>query len=672
MKKMIKIAVIVLSVIIVLIAAVILLLSIFFPSELVRKEIEKQGTAILGTEVRLKKLSFNIFTGLELSGFSISQIGKNWNNPLILDIQSARLKYRLFPLIYRTLSIKECVIEKGTIDLERTKNGANWDYFLKKFSVNSNSKNEISVKSKPKEESRKEAFKNSSLPIELDINRVGIDGLSLNYYDSTLFDIPARLDVSNLRLMANNVHVLRNTPAGLDGRIKFVFDAGDHINLYAEAKASGSLKLFDDSTHEVSPTGPLTLRLDKAGFQSKDIKGMLQKVIADITEKNFGPTVKQALSNTKLIADAAGKYFDNLDSSSDGIIRNSIKNTEDLIAKKSEISEYGNNTVKDQGKYFDSQTGDVDEKINSIDGKISAAIDGLSKIPGVNSRVDFNSYRKKASEIKTRASEKKKELTSSSKNALAKNITSTLAANFPKQIPDYKSLKNQFASEVAKHKKNITGELKKYSISGFIDSLMPDLSFLDREIAVSDLSTTVMINKKSKNANDIKIVTDYFNASGKAVISDKNYLDYSGNVTLITGKFNLPYFPVERITAGLKVTGVIPQLKVTVTDFPEIKIDAEKQKELMNYLINNFLANNYGSEAILKPLLKGISPENINIDKIKKLIDENKSDSIAKFVSNKEELKNSIDKDAENLINEMKKKAEENIKSPVNLPKLFP
>ena len=672
MKKFIKIIIIILSIIIALLAALILLLSIFFPSELVRKEIEKQGSAFIGTEVKLEKLSFNIFTGLELEGFSVAQYGKGWESGQIISLQSARLKYRLIPLIFRTVSIKECVVEKGVVNLERNRKTANWDYFLKKFTVKPDDKGEVSVKSKEADTAKKEeGFKNTSLPLEVDINRVGIDGLSLNYTDTTLFDIPAKLSVKNLRLLGNNIRVQKNTPCDVDGYIIFGFDGGKHINLFAEAKTDGKLKLFDDTTHEVSVTGPLTFRLYKASFMSKDIKGMLQKIIEDVTEKNFGPFINLALNDPGMIMDEADKYFNTLLDSSDETIKKTVKNAEAILSKKGELNDYGKQTVNDHNKSIDSQISDIDEKINTVDSRLSTAIDTLSRVPGIGSRVDFNYYKKRASEIKNNSLAKKNEIVKTSKKGISGEVAKTLAANLPKQIPDYNSLKKKFSTSVDGYKKNIRNELKKYSIKNFIGSLMPALGFLDQELTVSDLSTTIMLNKKSKDASDIKIVTDYFSMNGNAIFDDRKFLDYSGNVSINTDKFKLEYFPVKEVSAKVKVTGVIPNLKVSIIEFPEFTIDKDKQKELVSLILNNFLNNNYGSSEIIKSIMKGVSLEDINVDKIKKLLDGDRMDSLNSFISKKDTLKNSVDSEITNLINEMNRKAQENITSPVNIPKLF-
>jgi hypothetical protein len=668
MKKTLKIIGIIFLSIFILVSIVILLLSILFPAELVRKEIEKQGTVILGTEVKLEKLKFNVFTGIELNGLSIAQHGKSWEKPEIVTLQSARLKYRLFPLIFKVLSVKECIVEKGVVNLEINKYGSNWDYFLKKLQVSAGSKK---IESKKETKTKNESFKNTGLPVELNINRIGIDGLSINFLDSALYEMPARLNVKNLKLIAKNISVIKNTPCDIDGYIGFEFDGANHLNLKAEAKAIGKLKLFDDTTHELSVTGPLNLTLIKGSFLSKDIKTMLMEIMENVIGEKLGSTIKSAMSDPSKITEAADKYFNNISQNSESVINDTLKKSGEILKKKDELNAFSQKTLNDFDKNISSSVNDIDSKINSIDSKINPVIDTVSKIPMIESKLDLNSYRKKVAEIKNRANEKKKQLTQISKENLSKRINDTLSKNIPEEIPDYKTLKKQFDNQVDKYKKDINKELKKYSISDFIKSLLPDLSFMEKDIVISNLSTTINLKKKSNDAQDVKFNTQYFGINGNADLKENNYITFVGDVSANVKEFNLKYMPVDQLKTKIKLDGKIPAVKLTILKYPEFKIDQEKKNEMIASILNNFLSDNYNSNKIISLMQKGISADNIDAEKIKNLISGDKEDSLSNFVKDKQSINNFIDNETDKLINELKNKSTGAGTPSIKLPSKF-
>jgi len=133
-KLLLRSVIIIVSTIAVLLTVIILLLSVLFPNELVRKELEKQAGKYLGVELKLGKLKFSVFSGIRINDIEVGQYDKGWANDKILKIEEINLEYRFLPLLFkRTISVKECVLKNGVINLERTKAGSNWDYFLNKF-----------------------------------------------------------------------------------------------------------------------------------------------------------------------------------------------------------------------------------------------------------------------------------------------------------------------------------------------------------------------------------------------------------------------------------------------------------------------------------------------------------------------------------------------------------
>lgn len=95
-----------------LLVSVLLLLTYFFPSELVRKELEVRASDLLEGEIRITSLSFNLFTGLELEHVAFSK----QEQPL-LNLKRLNLDYNLFGLIGGKLKINEVLVDQAEIAL---------------------------------------------------------------------------------------------------------------------------------------------------------------------------------------------------------------------------------------------------------------------------------------------------------------------------------------------------------------------------------------------------------------------------------------------------------------------------------------------------------------------------------------------------------------------------
>ena len=98
--------------VIVVLATLLLLLTYFFPSDLVRKELEVRASDQLQGEVRITSLSFNVLTGLELQQVEFLKHDKS-----LLKFERLNLDYSLFGLINGKLQINEMVIDRADIRL---------------------------------------------------------------------------------------------------------------------------------------------------------------------------------------------------------------------------------------------------------------------------------------------------------------------------------------------------------------------------------------------------------------------------------------------------------------------------------------------------------------------------------------------------------------------------
>jgi uncharacterized protein involved in outer membrane biogenesis len=294
-KKIIIITSIVAGSIILLISIALILLSVLFPNELVRKEIEKQATEYLGVNVKLEKLKFSIFRGFVLNGLSISQKGYGWAYPEILKLDSIILEYRLFPLLAREISVKGFVIEKGELHLERKKGIDNYDYFNKKFSIKDNKKIEVKKETKTDE---KKQLSRSEFPINVDVKKCGFEGLLVTYNDDSFFDIPIFADLSQIKFIGRNISLKNNKPFDLESRINIKLNAGKYLEFNAVAKADGNIKIFSGDSFNVNPTGPIKIKTNQAGFKSNNINDLIIFFIKEGESLNDFSTVFILFSNS--------------------------------------------------------------------------------------------------------------------------------------------------------------------------------------------------------------------------------------------------------------------------------------------------------------------------------------------------------------------------------------
>src|SRR4030042_3757575 len=228
-KLLLRSIIIIVGTVLVLITLIILLLSVLFPNELVRKEIEKQAGKYLNVDLKLGKLKFSIFSGIKINEIEIGQYGKGWTNDKILKIEEINFEYRFLPLLFqRTISIKECVLKKGVVNLERNKTGANWDYFLNKFVPKTAEKKVIKVE---KSKEKKEEFTRNIIPVGIDLKRVGLDGLTVNYLDSNFLNVRSEAVLSDLKVLAKNINIKSDKPFDLDAGTKVALNSGNYLTL---------------------------------------------------------------------------------------------------------------------------------------------------------------------------------------------------------------------------------------------------------------------------------------------------------------------------------------------------------------------------------------------------------------------------------------------------------
>lgn len=120
--KKIRIILAVIAVLLLSIAALAIIFSNMFPSGYVKTAIEKRLSSDLNREVKIEHLSFNIFSGIKLSGLTISN-ARGFSPGPFVSCESAELKYAFWPLFQGKVIIPEIAFIKPQILIEKDYSG---------------------------------------------------------------------------------------------------------------------------------------------------------------------------------------------------------------------------------------------------------------------------------------------------------------------------------------------------------------------------------------------------------------------------------------------------------------------------------------------------------------------------------------------------------------------
>ncbi len=651
LKKVLKISLIsVLSFLLLLIIGIILLL-IFFPSELVRKELEKQATSFFKTDVKLEKLKLSIFSGIELDGLTVKQFGNQWQTQYILSVDKAYLKYSLLPIIFkRELYVKACVVESGIINLERNKNGSNWDHFMNIFNKKDNSTN----KSKKVEEKKAE-IDLKSIPIDIDMRKIGFENLTVNFIDRSFFNIPVKIALNKTDVLAKNLRLKNNKPFDMSGKISIDINGGEFINLISTVKSTGKLRIFDETSGKIFLNGPLKINLNKISFSSKLFKEFLVKYIDNFIEGIMGPELKNFLNDPALITGQANTHFGNILNNSKGTITKERDKAEKISMKKNDFVEYKTEVMNGFTGQLNEPLAEIDSRVDKIDDAISPILDAASSIPLIKQFVDLEKYENRVEELQKSYKIRKDNLKGKYQGNLDKELMDKINSVIPAKIPSLGEYENEFLSRVNLLKGDLTKNMGKFSVSSLINTFMPDLSFMDKGIDLSSISATYNLNKEESTSKDFKVKSKYLNIDGDFK-NKKSEIDFTGNFNINNDILKIGFLPGSDLKAKVQVFGGIKNLNVKILEFPKLKIDESKIKDAATSIINNFLNKNYGEANIISDVLKKFKIADINEEELKNSLLDIKNLNFEKMLTEKNSLLNFIDKDTSKIIDELKSK----------------
>jgi len=249
-----------------------LLLTVFFPSDLVRKELEVRLSDMVQGTVRIKFLSFNLVTGLELTGVHVSK-----NDQTLLALETLILDYRFWDLLQQRLTVNEIRLDGAEISLDLPQLRAS----------------RAQIESTPKPEAS--AAEIPPIPVAIDLQSLVVSGANLSVVVSS--GLTVRLHDLNIGIAAG----LSGDVAKLDGFVRIaqveVASAGKNLHLPSNLNFTLSANLATQSLHvdAFTMTSPPALAVTVSG----DVINFLGEPAVDVVMKDVRVDLEEVLELVK-------------------------------------------------------------------------------------------------------------------------------------------------------------------------------------------------------------------------------------------------------------------------------------------------------------------------------------------------------------------------------------
>ena len=263
-----------------LIATVLLLLTFFFPSELVRQELEIRASELLQGEFRITSLSFNALTGFELQKVEFVKQEKS-----LLSLKRLYLDYSLLGLLFGRLNINEVLIDQADIAINLPELAAQGP--------------EEEALPAPQPVPEPEKVTMPSLPLSIDLQSLAIKQSKFNVVVSPTFTV----DLNNVNLDVTGG--LQEEGGELDGSLKvqdIALDLDDQhlrLPLHVIFSLAANLPGQELTLHELTVQSDLAIRLTLSGtihefLTNKQMNLTLDDVVLDLEKllalvKDFVP-----------------------------------------------------------------------------------------------------------------------------------------------------------------------------------------------------------------------------------------------------------------------------------------------------------------------------------------------------------------------------------------------
>lgn len=285
MKKIAKIAVILLCICVLIVFIAIIALKLVFSEEKIKNYVDSAAKTYLGREVKFEKLSFTLI-GVNLENFSISE-NNNFDKGTFAKVDKFAVKLELLPLLKKEIRIKRVIIKGIEINIVKDQeNKFNFDDIIMRFDPAP----EESKDNKLKETA---SAGRSVLP-DIMLNKFIIKNANLFYTD-----MPAKitLSVNDINAAMDGFNFSKSFICSIDFDIKFKNENLD-MRIPFEAVMTANLKDMDMEQANLNLTSlkinfedmEITGKASVKNFENPDIS--VHAVLSSLTRN----TVKQFAS----------------------------------------------------------------------------------------------------------------------------------------------------------------------------------------------------------------------------------------------------------------------------------------------------------------------------------------------------------------------------------------
>ncbi|MDD5065987.1 MAG: AsmA-like C-terminal region-containing protein [bacterium] len=305
------------------------LLLVFFPTEKVKQIAIEQMQIRFHREVKIEKVSLNLFKGIVIQKVAISD-RPNFQKGTFLSCDAFVFQYDLWQLLHKKLVIKKLTIEKPEINIKR--------YIENKIAVFNFSDmlppvpkklpEQPKVKETPKPEKVEKPgakplpkISKSQLPVDLQIGKIGLEDAKIILEDTATPKFNEIYNLYNLHFIIENIKIYENAPLKISTGFglsvtekKNGVKTDKDINI--ETLIDGSLILFDKK-NLLNPTGVFNLALKNGKFYGiqayEELKNQAQDITKSVNkyQENLLASyekISKQLADQQAKLDKAGKY----------------------------------------------------------------------------------------------------------------------------------------------------------------------------------------------------------------------------------------------------------------------------------------------------------------------------------------------------------------------------
>ncbi len=693
--KMIKRTLIGISVLVLLIVLFVIWILIFFPNETVRKAMEEELTKQFHRKVVVGYLDFSILHGITIKNFIVYD-RVDYVDKEFLKVGKLSLSYKLLPLLKKELVIKEAVLSDAKISVVRfNENGKpvfNFEdifplqekqgtAFFKPVFANAKSGSEKSASKSPIPQVSK-----SSIPVSLNVSKVGLENATLKISDLTTPKLKKVITLGDLNGLIEDINFAQNSPMKLKISARMTveeYKGKKKLEKEANIKLGidGKVVLFDDRGL-LNPTGELYFYLRDGYLNGRKVAGDI-KTAFEILKKEFIEKAKKAYKDlskkfkTELkskVGDFKKKALADIDKKVKEFKKKVDEKVKEAEQKKNAILKRYDETV---GKY----ASDLEKKIKELDEFTRKTYNLIFATPELKKKYKLAEILKDVQEASRKARAKINALKRERKNLEAKlnaviNEMKKMSSNFERKVK--LNFNKELDKYLAKLDKVFKNELNKQIEQ--VEKYNLKMPFMEGVWDFKEVGTKLKFKDQKAIIDKCELSSPAFKGSLTGWVGFNQILDLTLKLT-VDKKYNVNEFTAMfqndkgDVEVALKIQGKTDELKVSLVNEDKVKKQMiEFAKERGKKFIKDFIARKLNLDSLLGSIAGG--GKGVSLDgKIKKMDDigsrsnskaeKDGKESINIVESQKSKIKQKLEKKKKEIIEAEKKKAQEKIKKSI-------